>query len=340
MFEQMSILPIAWLAIIGLAIAMYVILDGFTLGIGILFPFFKGDSTRDIMMGTASPVWDGNQTWMVLAGAGLYGAFPLVYATVLPAMYLPLVLMLLALIFRGIAFEFRGKSTRYRHMFDMAFSGGAFVATFAQGVVLGGIIHGLNVDLDQRHFAGGVLDWLTPFSIFTGLALICGYSLLGASWMVVKTEGSIQRRAYMAVRPLTILVLLAMAIVAVWTPIRNDQVFERWSTVQGAVTMAVLAIVAIALCLSIISGINRRKERSIFAKVVGLFLVGLAGLLISFFPIIIPPHVTIFQAASNEKSQFFLIVGYLVIIPLVLSYTAYSYYVFRGKVRTENLSHY
>ena len=340
MLEQMSILPIAWLAIIGLAIAMYVILDGFTLGIGILFLFFKGDSTRDVMMGTASPVWDGNQTWMILAGAGLYGAFPLVYATVLPALYLPLIMMLLALIFRGIAFEFRGKSVRYRYAFDIAFSVGALIATFAQGIVLGGIIHGLNVDLNQRHFAGGVLDWLTPFSIFTGVALICGYALLGASWMVVKTEGSIQRSAYLAVRPLTLLVLLAMVVVGVWTPIHNEQVFERWSTVHGAVIMAALAIIAIALCLSSISGINKRKERSIFVKVVGLFWVGLAGLLVSFFPVIIPPHVTIFEAASNEKSQFFLIVGYLVIIPLVLSYTAYSYYVFRGKVRADNLSHY
>ena len=340
MFEHMSTLPIAWLAIIGLAIAMYVILDGFTLGIGILFPFFKGSEERDVMMGTASPVWDGNQTWMILAGAGLYGAFPLVYATVLPALYLPLVLMLLALIFRGIAFEFRAKSTRYRHMFDMAFSGGALVATFAEGVVLGGIIHGLNVDLDQRHFAGGVLDWMTPFSVFTGLALVCGYALLGASWMVVKTEGALQRRAYFFVRPLCLLVLLAMAVVAVWTPIHNEQVLERWSTVPGAVMMAVLAIIAIALCLSIISGINKRKERSIFVKVIGLFLVGLTGLLVSFFPVIIPPYVTIFQAASSEKSQFFLITGYLVIIPLVLGYTAYSYYVFRGKVRIENLSHY
>lgn len=340
MFEQMSALPIAWLAIIGLAIAMYVILDGFTLGIGILFPFFKGKENRDIMMGTASPVWDGNQTWMILAGAGLYGAFPLVYATILPALYLPLVLMLLALIFRGIAFEFRAKSTRYRHMFDIAFSGGALVATFAEGIVLGGIIHGLNIDLDQRHFAGGVLDWLTPFSIFTGFALICGYALLGASWMVVKTEGAIQRRAYNFVRPLCLLVLLAMAVVAIWTPIHNVQVFERWSTVPGAMMMAVLAIIAIVLCLSIISGIGKRKEHSIFAKVIGLFLVGLAGLLISFFPVIIPPNVTIFQAASSEKSQFFLIVGYLVIIPLVLGYTVYSYYVFRGKVRAESLSHY
>ena len=340
MFEHMSALPIAWLAIIGLAIAMYVILDGFTLGIGILFSFFKGSEERDVMMGAASPVWDGNQTWMILAGAGLYGAFPLVYATVLPALYLPLVLMLLALIFRGIAFEFRAKSTRYRHMFDMAFSGGALVATFAEGVVLGGIIHGLNVDLDQRHFAGGVLDWMTPFSVFTGLALVFGYALLGASWMVVKTEGALQRRAYFFVRPLCLLVLLSMAVVAIWTPIYNEQVLERWSTVPGAVMMAVLAIIAIALCLSIISGINKRKERSIFVKVIGLFLVGLAGLLVSFFPVIIPPYVTIFQAASSEKSQFFLIIGYLVIIPLVLGYTAYSYYVFRGKVRIENLSHY
>lgn len=340
MFMDMPVLPIAWFAIIGIAVAMYVILDGFSLGIGILFPFIKGDEHRDVTMGTASPVWDGNQTWMILAGAGLYGAFPMVYATILPAMYLPLVLMLLALIFRGIAFEFRGKSSKYRHMFDMSFSVGSIVATFAQGVVLGGIIHGLQIDSTARQFSGQALDWFTPFSLFTGVALVCGYALLGAAWMVVKTEGSLQRRAYFLVRPLTICVLLAFAVVSVWTPLRNSMIAERWFSAPNVFFLWLIPALALWLGISIVSGINNRREKSIFAKAIGLFMLGLVGLVVSFFPVIIPPHITIFEAASNPKSQMFLIVGYLVIMPIVLAYTAYSYYVFRGKVRPDNIYHY
>ncbi len=338
MFMDMPMLPVVWFGLIGFAVAMYIILDGFSLGIGILFPFVKGDARRDVMMGTAMPVWDGNQTWMILAGAGLYGAFPMVYATILPAMYLPLVLMLLALIFRGIAFEFRAKSTRYRHMFDLAFSLGAIVATFAQGVVLGGIIHGLQVS--DRQFAGNTFDWLTPFSLFTGVALICGYALLGAAWLVVKTEGALQRKFYAAVRPLTIVLIVAMAVISIWTPLNNQAIAERWFSTPNIFYLSIVPLLVVVLAFSILSGVGKGNEKLIFAKVIGLFMLGLVGLVISFFPYIIPPSITIWEASSSASSQQFLIVGYLVIMPVVLVYTAYSYYVFRGKVRLENLHHY
>lgn len=338
MFTDMPILPVIWFGVIGFAVAMYIILDGFSLGIGILFPFAKSNQNRDLMMSTVMPVWDGNQTWMILAGAGLYGAFPVVYATVLPALYLPLILMLLALIYRGIAFEFRGKSKRYRHMFDIAFSGGSLVATFAQGVVLGGIIHGLHVSNDQ--FAGSTFDWLTPFSLFTGIALVFGYALLGASWLVVKTEGELQRRAYRMVRPLTVILLLAMAVISGWTPLSNQAIAERWFSTPNVYFLSIVPILVVLLAVSIFFSVRGSGEKRIFIKVVLLFLLGLIGLVISFFPYVVPPSVTLWDAASSPSSERFLIVGYAVILPMVLIYTAYSYYVFRGKVRVEEMHHY
>ncbi|WP_245587963.1 cytochrome d ubiquinol oxidase subunit II [Carnimonas nigrificans] len=338
MFTDMPILPVIWFAVIGFAVAMYIILDGFSLGIGILFPFSKSDSQRDLMMGSVMPVWDGNQTWMILAGAGLYGAFPVVYATILPALYLPLVLMLLALIFRGIAFEFRGKSRKYRHMFDLAFAGGSVVATFAQGVVLGGIVHGLHVS--DYQFAGSTFDWLTPFSLFTGIALVFGYASLGAGWLVVKTEGETQNLAYKALRPLTLLLLLAMAIISAWTPLSNSAIAERWFSTPNVYYLSIVPVLVVLLAVNIFFDVTARREKLIFTKLVMLFMLGLIGLVISFFPYVVPPSVTLWDAASGPSSQSFLIVGYAVILPIVLIYTAYSYYVFRGKVKPGNLHHY
>ncbi len=325
-------LPVIWYLLIGFAVAMYVMMDGFSLGVGILFPFIKKGEDRDVMMNTVTPVWDGNQTWMILGGAGLYGAFPLAYAVILPAMYLPLILMLLALIFRGIAFEFRFKSNRTRKWFDLAFSGGAMVATFSQGVVLGGIINGLSVS--DRAYQGGSFDWFSPFALFTGLALMAGYALLGAAWLIMKTEGDLQKRFYQLSRPLTLLLVASMIIISVWTPLSNGRIAERWFTFPNIVWFAPVPILVALLSWSIWNGVTHGHERRLFFKVVGLFFLGLSGLVISFFPLIIPPDITLWDASSARASQTFLIVGYVVLVPLVLAYTAYSYYVFRGKVRT------
>ncbi|MGJ8526624.1 Cytochrome bd-I ubiquinol oxidase subunit 2 [Halomonadaceae bacterium LMG 33818] len=339
MFANMPILPVIWFAVIGFAVAMYVILDGFSLGMGILYPFFKGDDRRDLMMGTVLPVWDGNQTWSVLAGAGLWGAFPEVYGTVLPAMYLPLVIMLLALIFRGIAFEFRHKSTRYRHMFDLAFSLGAIIGTFCQGVTLGGIIDGIN--LVNGQFVGGSFTWFAPLPIFTGIALVFGYALLGAGWLVVKTEGDVQNQAYKAVRPLTVILLIAMAVVSIWTPMHNSAIAARWFSTPNIYYLCIVPILVALTAISIFMNATAASaEKRIFLKIIFLFILGFVGLIISFFPYIVPPSVTLWEAASSPASQRFLIVGYAIILPIVLIYTAYSYYVFRGKVRLENIHHY
>nr|WP_276204968.1 cytochrome d ubiquinol oxidase subunit II [Kushneria phosphatilytica] len=324
-------LPLIWYFLIGFAVAMYVVMDGFSLGVGILYPFFKNDAHRDVMMNTTSPVWDGNQTWMILGGAGLYGAFPLAYATFLPALYLPLILMLLSLIFRGIAFEFRFKSTRSRKWFDLAFSGGSIVATFSQGMVLGGIINGL--DVENRTFTGGPFDWFSPFALFIGVALIIGYALLGATWLIMKTEGSLQRRCYQLARPLTILMVLCTIIVGIWTPLDNSRVAERWFTFPNILWFSPVPVLVVLLAWSIWDGVTHSHERRLFLKVLGLFFLGLSGLVISYFPLIIPPNVTLWDAASSRSSQLFLVIGYAVLVPIVLSYTAYSYYVFRGKVR-------
>ncbi|MDR5897242.1 cytochrome d ubiquinol oxidase subunit II [Larsenimonas suaedae] len=324
-------LPVIWLFLIGFAITMYVVMDGFSLGVGILFPFVKHDQHRDVMMNSVAPVWDGNQTWMILGGAGLYGAFPLAYAVYLPAMYLPLILMLLALIFRGIAFEFRFKSNRSRPFFDTVFSVGSMVATFAQGVVLGAIIQG--VEVVDRQYAGGTFDWFSPFSLFTGVALMLGYGLLGASWLIVKTEGGLQRRFYFLARPFAILLAVAMAVVSLWTPLANSRIFDVWFTMPNMLWLAIMPIMFLALVYSIIKGIIERHEKLIFVKSIALFVLGLIGLIISFFPLLIPPSITVWEAASSSKSQSFLIVGYCVLIPVILAYTFYSYRVFKGKVR-------
>ncbi len=193
-------LPLLWAAIIVVGVVMYVLLDGFDLGVGILFPFLPTDQDRDLAMNSVAPIWDGNETWLVLGGAGLFAAFPLAYAVILPGTYLPLIIMLLGLIFRGVAFEFRFKAHHRRHLWDKAFHYGSLAATIAQGMVLGAFIQGFEVE--NRQFAGGMFDWLTPFSLLTGAALISGYALLGATWLIMKTERELQERCYRLARGL------------------------------------------------------------------------------------------------------------------------------------------
>ncbi|WP_459867105.1 cytochrome d ubiquinol oxidase subunit II [Halomonas shantousis] len=322
--------PVIWFGLIGFALILYVILDGFSLGIGILFPFIREEEQRGIMMTTASPVWDGNQTWLVLGAAGLYGAFPLVYATLLPAMYLPLVLMLMCLFFRGMAFEFRFES-HSRQGFDRGFIVATVVTTFIQGMIVGSVISG--VATDGEPYMGGALGWFSWFGLCTGAALVVGYALLGAAWLIVKTEGHLQRRLYRLIRPLTLLFLLGMVVVAIWTPLANARIAERWLSYPHSLWLGVLAVLMVVLAFGIIRGAQRRYEKRIFLQVVGMFVLGLVGLVISLYPIMIPPDVTIWNAASHRSSQTFLLVGYAIMVPIILCYTAYSYRVFRGKVR-------
>ena len=331
-------LSLIWAVIIIFGVMMYVVMDGFDLGIGMLFPFVPDSGDRDVMMNTVAPVWDGNETWLVLGGAGLFAAFPLAYSVVLSALYLPLVLMLIGLIFRGVAFEFRFKAREEkRHIWDKAFIGGSLLATFAQGVVLGAFIDGLPVE--NRSYAGGALDWLTPFSLFCGLALIVAYALLGCTWLIMKTAGPLQRRMHELGIPLVWALLAATGLVSVWTPLAHPEIAARWFSLPNLFWFLPVPILVLVCTVALVQSIRSHAHYMPFLLTLMLIFLGYSGLGISLWPHIIPPAVSIWEAAAAPKSQAFTLVGALFIIPLVLVYTAWSYYVFRGKVGAQNGYH-
>ena len=331
-------LPLIWAIIIIFGIMMYVIMDGFDLGIGILFPFIKGEKDRDVMMNTVAPVWDGNETWLVLGGAALFGAFPLAYSVVLSALYLPLILMLMGLIFRGVAFEFRFKARpEKRHIWDKSFIGGSLVATFFQGVALGAFIDGLPVV--NRQYAGGGLDWLSPFTVFCGVALIVAYALLGCTWLIMKTEGELQERMHKLGRPLALAVLVLMGIVSLWTPLAHTDIAARWFTLPNLFWFLPVPILVLVTMYGLLKAIARKAHYTPFLLTLVLIFLGYSGLGISLWPNIIPPSISIWDAAAPPQSQGFMLVGTLFIIPFILGYTFWSYYVFRGKVTHEDGYH-
>ncbi|ANN76903.1 cytochrome d ubiquinol oxidase subunit II [Bordetella flabilis] len=326
-------LPLIWAVIILFGIMMYVIMDGFDLGIGILFPFFPRKEDRDIMMNTVAPVWDGNETWLVLGGAGLLAAFPTAYGIVLSAFYLPIILMLIGLVFRGVAFEFRFKaSERRRHWWDKAFIGGSALATFAQGVTLGAYIGGIEVR--EGSYSGGAFDWLTPFSVFTGVALLAAYALLGSTWLVMKTEGELLARMRVVARRAAWAVASAIAVISIWTPLSDPRIAERWFSLPNLFYFApVPALVALFLYL-LMRTVGRDAHAAPFVCALALVFLGYTGLGISLWPNVIPPATSIWDAAAPAQSMGFALVGALLIIPVILMYTAWGYYVFRGKVRS------
>ena len=326
-----SYLPVIWAAIIGCTVAMYVILDGFDLGIGILFPFAAGERERDQMMNSVAPFWDGNETWLVLGGAGLMVAFPLAYSIILPAFYLPVIIMLLALVFRGVAFEFRWLGVSSKPHWTFAFAAGSTLAAFCQGVILGGLIEGIKVQ--NGAFAGGAFDWATPFAVMCGLGLVAGYALLGATWLIMKTEGNIEDRARPTAQVLLIVVLIFMAIVSLWTPLAFERIAGRWFSFPNILFLwwvpAATALVAFAAWRAIASG----HEALPFLATIALFLLGYLGLLISNFPYIVPPSLTIWQAAAAPATQVFMLMGTLVMLPIIFGYTIFVYWIFSGKLR-------
>ena len=331
-------LPLIWAIIIIFGIMMYVVMDGFDLGIGILFPFIKGESDRDVMMNTVAPVWDGNETWLVLGGAALFGAFPLAYSVVLSALYLPLILMLMGLIFRGVAFEFRFKARpEKRHIWDKSFIGGSLVATFFQGVALGAFIDGIPVV--NRQYAGGGLDWLSPFTVFCGIALIVAYALLGCTWLIMKTEGHLQERMHKLGRPLALAVLVLMGIVSLWTPLAHTDIAARWFTLPNLFWFLPVPILVLVTMYGLLKAIARKAHYTPFLLTLVLIFLGYSGLGISLWPNIVPPSISIWDAAAPPQSQGFMLVGTLFIIPFILGYTFWSYYVFRGKVTHEDGYH-
>ncbi|MDL2192727.1 cytochrome d ubiquinol oxidase subunit II [Cobetia sp. LC6] len=325
-------LSVIWAVIILFGLMMYVIMDGFDLGIGILFPWVEEKVDRDVMMNTVAPVWDGNETWLVLGGAGLFAAFPLAYAILLEALSIPLVAMLIGLIFRGVAFEFRFKaSDASRHWWDKAFVGGSVLATFSQGVALGGYIQG--IAFDGVHFSGGSLDWLAPFPLFCGVALLFTYALLGSTWLIMKTEGILQERMYALTRPLTLWVLIMIAAVSLWTPLAHPAIAERWFTLPQLFWFLPVPLLVLLSGYALIRAISFQYHAQPFLLILALIFLGYSGFGISMWPDIIPGHVTIWEAASPPQSQGFALVGTLFILPIILVYTAWSYFVFKGKVR-------
>ena len=331
-------LAMIWAFIIAFAVFIYVVMDGFDLGLGILFPLFPNKADRDVIMNSVAPVWDGNETWLVLGGGGLMAAFPLAYAVLMPALYTPMIAMLVGLIFRGVAFEFRWRTTRSgRNRWDPAFAGGSLLAALAQGVALGAILQGVHVE--GRHYAGGWWDWLTPFSVLTGLCLLVGYALLGATWLVMKTEGEVRDRAYRLSWALVFAMLGAIGAVSIATPFLSVEYAQRWFTWPNVILTAPVPIaVAVVTAMLLRSLANRQDYRPFFLSL-ALFALSYAGLGISMYPYIVPQSITIWQAASPATSQIFMLFGVAVLIPLILAYTAWAYWVFRGKVRPESGYH-
>ncbi|MFJ3450732.1 cytochrome d ubiquinol oxidase subunit II [Pseudomonas sichuanensis] len=331
-------LPLIWAVIIIFGVMMYVVMDGFDLGIGMLFPFVQDERDRDVMMNTVAPVWDGNETWLVLGGAALFGAFPLAYSVVLEALYLPLMLMLVGLIFRGVAFEFRFKArANKRHIWDKAFIWGSLVATFFQGVALGAFIEGFKVV--DRKFVGGYLDWLTPFTLFSGLGLIVAYTLLGCTWLIMKTEGPLQQKMHDMARPLALVLLAVIGIVSLWTPIAYPQIADRWFSMPNLVWFMPVPLLVMVTFYGLLRAVARNAHYTPFLLTLVLIFLGYSGLGISLWPNIIPPSISIWDAAAPPQSQGFMLVGTLFILPFILGYTYWSYYVFRGKVTHEDGYH-
>lgn len=324
-------LPVVWALVIGVAVALYVVLDGFDLGIGILFPFFPREHDRDQMMNTVAPFWDGNETWLVLGGGGLWVAFPKAFAIIMPALYLPVIVLLLALIFRGVAFEFRWVAKPHHRWWDLAFSGGSTLAAFAQGLVLGGLLQGIEVR--NGEFAGGPLDWLTPFSLFTGCALVVGYALIGATWLAMKTDGDVEARSRRLGIGLLAGLLGAIAIVSVWTPLAVPRIAERWFAMPAFLWLAPVPVATAIAAAACWHGLRKRRHLMPFVASVALFLLAYVGLVISNVPYLVPPVLDVWQAAADPKSQMFMLVGVLVLLPIILAYTAFNYWVFRGKVK-------
>lgn len=330
-------LTLIWFLIIGFGVFMYVLLDGFVLGIGILFTAIGGEDDRDVAMQTVAPIWDGNETWLVMGGAGLLAAFPVAYAVMLSALYLPLSAMLLALVFRGVSFEFRFKSTTYRRRWSQAFAAGSIVATLGQGLTLGALVQGIAVA--DRQYAGGAFDWLTPFSVFTAIAVVAGYALLGATWLVMKTDGELQQRAYRVASMLNGAVLGAVAIISLWVPMLSPQIRERWFSWPNIALLSPAPLFTAVAGFLLLRSLRARQTFPPFILAMALFFLGFSGLAISIWPNIVPPSITIWDAASPVSSQLFLLIGVLFLLPIIVGYTAYTYWIFRGKVTRETHYH-
>lgn len=324
-------LPVILALILGLAVVLYVVLDGFDLGIGILFPFYQEEAERDLIMNSVAPFWDGNETWLVLGGVALWAAFPKAFAIILPAVYMPVIIMLLALIFRGVAFEFRWVAKPRQRKWDVSFAFGSTLAAFAQGLILGTVLQ--EIPVEDGQFAGSAMEWLTPFSVMCGLALVAGYALLGATWLMMKTEGRVEQEARRLGIPLLFGLFGFIIIVSIWTPLEIDRIAERWFSIPNIFFLVQIPIATLLLFWLCWHGIRRGRPILPFATSVGLFLLAFLGLVISNVPYLVPPTLTVWDAASHPSSQLFFLVGAAILLPMILAYTVLVFWLFRGKLK-------
>jgi cytochrome d ubiquinol oxidase subunit II len=330
--QPLDLVPI-WTAILALAVFFYVALDGFDLGVGMLYNFAPNRSVRDLLMNSIAPIWDGNETWLILGSVGLLAAFPVAFAIIIPAVYFPILLMLLSLIFRGVSFEFRYRDAEHRTFWDYGFAAGSALATFSQGVVLGAFVQGF--DVRGREFVGGSFDCFTLFSVFTGVALMFGYALLGAGWLVIKTEGALQDWARALGRRCLIVTAISILIVSLWTPYSEPQIAARWFSSPNIAYLALVPLITFGLIWYVWHSFNDKSEYGPFFGALGLFVMSYVGIAISMWPMIVPGHFTIREAAASPSTQAFLLIGTLFLLPIILVYTAWSYWVFGGKVRSD-----
>jgi len=326
----LDLIPI-WTVILAVSVFMYVLLDGFDLGVGILFPLAPDDDARTTMMSSVAPVWDGNETWLVMGGIGIFAAFPTAFAVIFPALYFPVLAMLLGLLFRGVAFEFRPTAARTRRHWDRAFFWGSLTATYAQGCVLGQFVLGFNVT--GRQFAGSPFDWVHPFVLAVGVGLVFGYVLLGATWIVMKTEGPLREWAKRMARASLVGVLLFILMVSTWTPLLHEHIAERWFSWPNIVYFSPVPVATGLLAIWLWHALNREQDVPPFLAALGLFAMCYLGLAVSLFPYIVPHVLTLWDAAGAPQAQAFLLIGTLFLIPIIFTYTGWSYWVFRGKVR-------
>ncbi len=334
-FEGFVDLPLIWYGLIATAIFLYVLLDGFDLGVGVLFPFAPSDRCRDRMMNSIAPFWDGNETWLVLGGGGLFAAFPLAYSVVMPALYIPVIIMLLGLIFRGVAFEFRFKAGgSSRRIWDAAFHFGSLAAAFMQGVILGAVVQGIEVK--GRSYAGGAFDWLDAYSLMVGIAVVFGYALLGATWLVMKTEDETQDWARKSASYVIGYVAVFLAIVSISMPIMNTQIRTLWFSLPNFFLLLPIPVASLIMLITIWRDLQSGREYRPFMLSIGVFFTGYLGIAISTWPYVVPFQITFRKAVAAPESQSLLLVGTIVLLPIILAYIAYCYYIFRGKASHES----
>lgn len=330
-------LTVIWAFIIAFAVFAYVVLDGFDLGIGILFPTIKVGERRDHAMNSIAPVWDGNETWLVLGGGGMLAAFPLAYSIILPATYPLIIAMLLGLIFRGVAFEFRWRDVKHQGFWDRAFFAGSLTAAICQGMTLGAIVQGIRVE--DRAYAGGWLDWLTPFSLLTGASVVVAYTLLGSTWLVMKMEGDERDQARATAKRAFLGTLAAIAVVSLASLALDQNYVHRWFDMPGLILTALVPVTSIALAFAFWRAMKAGNDILPFVLTLALFFMTFIGLGISIYPNIVPPSITIWDAATAPISQSFMLYGVVVAVPLILGYTGWSYWVFRGKTGSHGYHH-